>query len=123
MGRGPGPLALLGVNYGVDYPGYPWGGMLAQVVWCLVIGIFLGYLTVRVDSVLPAALASGAITAFQPMGGYLTLDGGNPFVGPVSTGILGGLGWIVTGIVCLVWLIRRPKKKPQEIQLLRTKLR
>ena len=117
------PLALLGVNYGVDYPGYPWGGMLAQVVWCLVIGIFLGYLTVRVDSVLPAALASGAITAFQPMGGYLTLDGGNPFVGPVSTGILGGLGWIVTGIVCLVWLIRRPKKKPQEIQLLRTKLR
>ena len=86
VGRGRAPLALLGVNYGVDYPGYPWGGMLAQVVWCLVIGIFLGYLTVRVDSVLPAALASGAITAFQPMAATSLWMGATPLWAPSPRG-------------------------------------
>ena len=117
------PVAMLGFSYGEGYPGFPFWGMLAQLLYCLVVGVFLGYLTVRVRSALPAALASGAITAFEPMGGYLSLDGGNPFLGPTSTGVLGGFFWIVTAGICLWWMIRKPKPKKEEIRLLNVKLR
>ena len=41
------PMIAMGHNYGTGYPTAPWGGILAMIVFCIVCGTFLSYLTIR----------------------------------------------------------------------------
>lgn len=50
------PIIVCGHNYGVDYPGYPYVGIILMCVSCILIGTFLTALVKCTDSVLPAAL-------------------------------------------------------------------
>lgn len=50
------PLTIAGHNFGIDYPGYPWKGILFMCVDCVLINAFLTFLTVRTKSVFPAAI-------------------------------------------------------------------
>ena len=50
------PLTIAGHNFGIDYPGYPWKGILFMCVDCVLINAFLTFLTVRTNSVFPAAI-------------------------------------------------------------------
>ena len=44
------PVIAMGHNYGTDYPGYPWLGVLAMIVFCVTLGIIEGYATIKLDS-------------------------------------------------------------------------
>lgn len=85
------PLTALGHNYGLDYPGYPWLGIAAMCLFCVAMGVLLTWLTERTGSVIPAAVAHGAVNGVAAMGLYFTADGGDPFIGPAPTGLVGGL--------------------------------
>ena len=104
------PAIMLGHNYGTGYPGYPYAGILAMCVFCIVTGIIFSYVTIRTGSCLPAILAHGAVNGFASAG-ILFTDGTtlNPFVGPIPTGIIGGSAYILCAIVMAVLLIRHPK--------------
>lgn len=105
------PLTVLGNNYGVGYPGWPWGGIVAMCIFCTALGTLLTWLTVKTGSCIPAAVAHGALNGIAALGVLVTTDGGDPFVGPVPTGILGGLPLIALAVPAGLWLCRYWQKE------------
>lgn len=105
------PLTVIGHNYGLDYPGFPYMGILAMCLFCTVVGILFSYVTLKTGSCLPAVLAHGAINGFASTPSLFTKTGfGNPFVGPLPTGIIGGIGFIFAAVVALVLLFKEEGK-------------
>ena len=51
----------------------------------------------------------GAVNGIAAIGIYFTTDGGNPFVGPAPTGIIGMIPFIITAVLMTVNLIRHRK--------------
>lgn len=100
------PLTIIGHNYGMGYLGYPFTGILAMCLFCTVIGVFMAYITLKTKSCIPAVLAHGAINSFSSVGVYFTFDGGNPFVGPAPTGIVGMIAFIVLDIFLVKALMK-----------------
>ena len=105
------PLTVIGHNYGLGYLGYPVTGILAMCLFCTVVGIFMSYITLKTQSCIPAVLAHGAINAFASIGIYFTVDGGNPFVGPAPTGVIGMIAFIVLD----VFLVRALMNKKETV--------
>jgi membrane protease YdiL (CAAX protease family) len=101
------PIIAMGHNYGTGYPTAPWGGILAMVVFCLFIGSFFSFLAIRTKSFLPASIAHGSLNGFAAISIWFTLGTPNPFIGPLPTGIIGGIGLIIVGIICFVWVDRK----------------
>lgn len=105
------PIIVSGHNYGINYYGYPWLGIVAMCIFCIVAGILLSYLTLSTKSCLPAALAHGAMNGTAALGmlfynypAYLetpSLELVNRFVGPLPTGIIGGIAYIAVA----VWIV------------------
>ena len=102
------PITAMGHNYGLNYPGFPWLGIVAMCGFCTVMGTFLSWLTLRTGSCLPAILAHGAVNGISALGIYLTVDGGDPFVGPAPTGIVGAIPVIAAAVLCLRSLLKHP---------------
>ena len=100
------PITLIGHNYGLGYAGYPFTGIAAMCLFCIVVGVFMSYVTLRTGSCLPAVFAHGMVNGSAAMGLIFSATGGNPFVGPAPTGILGGAFFIVTAIFMAVDLAR-----------------
>lgn len=96
------PIVAMGHNYGTGYPTAPWGGILAMVVFCLFIGSFFSFLAIRTKSFLPAAIAHGSLNGFAAISIWFTLGSPSPFIGPLPTGIIGGIGLIIVGSICFV---------------------
>jgi len=106
------PLTIIGHNYGVGYLGYPFTGILTMCFFCTVIGIFMSYVTLKTQSCIPAVLAHGAINAFASIGIYFTTDGGNAFVGPAPTGVIG----IIAFIVLDIFLVKAMMNKKETVK-------
>ena len=104
------PITVLGHNYGLEYPGWPVLGIAAMCCFTVVMGSFFSWLTLRAKSCLPAVFAHGALNG---CGNAPTLFAviSNPFIGPAPTGIIGGIGFIVVGVACLVSLKRSGKSE------------
>ena len=50
------PLTVQGHNFGLDYPGFPFLGILMMCIMCTAMGAILTLLTKRTQSVIPAAI-------------------------------------------------------------------
>ncbi len=97
------PITAIGHNYGVGYPGFPYTGIVAMCFFCIVMGIFLSYVTMKTKSCVPAILGHGAINSIASIGMYFTFDGGNPFIGPAPTGIIGAIPFIIVAALMLIF--------------------
>ncbi len=104
------PLTAIGHNYGVGYPGFPFTGIAAMCFFCIVMGIFLSYVSMKTKSCIPAVLGHGAINSICGLGMYFTKDGGNPFVGPAPTGFVGAIPFIVVAVVMLVFYFGKKRE-------------
>ena len=103
------PLTIVGHNYGVGYAGFPFTGILAMCLFCIVMGTFLSYVTLKTKSCIPAILGHGAINGFAAIGMYFTKDGGNPFVGPAPTGVIGMIPFVVVAVFMILDLKKSKK--------------
>lgn len=103
------PLTIIGHNYGLGYRGFPFTGIAMMCVFCTVLGIFLSYATLKTNSCIPAILAHGAINGIAAIGMYFTRDGGNPFVGPAPTGIIGIIPFVLVAIPMVISLRKTEK--------------
>lgn len=92
------PLTVIGHNYGLGYWGFPFTGIAMMCVFCITLGIFLSFVTLKTGSCIPAILAHGAINGIAAIGMYFTYDGGNPFIGPVPTGMIGMIPFIAVAV-------------------------
>ena len=104
------PLTAIGHNYGVGYPGFPVTGIVAMCLFCIVMGVFLSYVSLKTKSCIPAVLGHGAINSFAAIGMYFTKDGGNPFVGPAPTGVIGMIPFVIAAVI-MVWNIKKTENQ------------
>ena len=94
------PIIVAGHNYGMNYPGYPWWGIIAMCVFCVVVGTLFSYITLKTKSCWPAVLAHGMLNGTASIG-VLFLAAPmayDRFVGPVPTGIIGAAAYIVVAL-------------------------
>lgn len=109
------PLIALGSIYGKAYDGYPWLGILAMIIFSIVMGIILSFFTIRVKSVIPAALIYSGIGNFANFPGTFLTGEANMFVGPSVYGIVGGSIMLLMAVLCMVSL-QKGKKTEVEPQ-------
>lgn len=50
------PLTCIGHNFGTEYPGFPYLGILIMCLLCTLMGIILTFITARTGSIWPAAI-------------------------------------------------------------------
>ena len=112
------PIIAMGHNYGLDYPGAPWLGMLAMTWFTFVAGTFLGWLAFRGGSVWPAVIGHAAINATAGLGLLVSTGRVNLLLGPLPVGIVGSAGFSAVALwILLRW---RPAEAPDGTTLLRS---
>jgi uncharacterized protein len=94
------PVIAMGHNYGLNYAGWPWLGMLAMVWFTLVAGIFLSWVTLRSASVWPAVIGHAAINGIAGIAVLPLVLGGDPnlLLGPYPSGIVASIGFTVVAL-------------------------
>ena len=105
------PIIAMGHNYGMEYPGAPWLGILTMTWFTFVLGTFLGWAVLRGGSVWPAVIGHGAINGIAGIYVFFTQGTPNTLLGPSATGIIGS--WAIA-VVALIIFLKRDALKPYE---------
>lgn len=96
------PIIAMGHNYGTEYIGYPWLGILAMIVFCVVLGVIEGYAAIRFESVIPAAMIHSLVNAGAGFPIFLAKSGYNPLLGPSITGLAGMIPFAAFAVILLI---------------------
>ena len=92
------PVTAMGHNYGLDYPFFPWTGILLMTWFTILVGIFLAWVTLRAGSVWPAVIGHAVINGISGIGILASTSEPSTLLGPLPTGFLGGIGWLITAV-------------------------
>jgi len=103
------PFIAMGHNYGLDYVGAPWLGMLAMIWFTRTLGTLLGWASLRAGSVWPAVIGHAAINGIAGIGVFFTQGEPNPLLGPLPVGLIGSTGLAL--VAFCIWL--RPRAAAQ----------
>ena len=95
------PILAMGHNYGLDYPGAPWTGMLAFTWFTFAIGTILSWMTIRAGSVWPAVIGHGVLNGVASIAALLAVGDFNPLLGPSAAGLFAGIPFSILAL----WLI------------------
>ncbi len=96
------PLILLGYNY----PQYPLSGWLLMIVFCVLLGILLGWTRLATGSVWPAVIGHAAINGAAGMGTLFFAAGSS--LDPAVIGVTGWTGWLLMLLIIgLLVLLRQ----------------
>ena len=110
-------LTVEGHNFGTDYPGYPYLGILTMCVSCIFMGIFLMWLTKKTNSIYPAAI----FHAMNNFGGTVTnnlfLSGiAEDFKPTISQYLILDIPFNAAAIVILILMLKDEKKRRIAVQ-------
>jgi len=100
------PVIAMGHNYGLDYPGFPWLGILMMVWFCLLAGTFLGWVSLKSNSVWPAVVGHAGINGIAGLGIYFAGENPNLLLGPTPVGLIGSCGYLIA-FCCIFFLTKR----------------
>ncbi|MCJ7519998.1 MAG: CPBP family intramembrane metalloprotease [Anaerolineaceae bacterium] len=106
------PVIMMGHNYGLGYPGFPWLGLLATLWFTLSVGIFFGWLSLKAESVWPAVFAHGALNGIAAIGLLFIKEPFSMLLGPSPAGLIGCLPFT---IVSLAILLTMKEKRPEAV--------
>jgi uncharacterized protein len=95
------PVIAMGHNFGLDYPGFPWLGILVMIWFCILAGTFLGWLSIQAKSVWPAVIGHAAINGIAGLGILFQLGTPNIMLGPSPVGLIGSIGFLA--VFCLIF--------------------
>ena len=105
------PIVAMGHNYGTNYPGAPWAGILMTVWVMFILGTFLGWATLRGGSVWPAVIGHGAFNGIAGIYVFFTQGAPNTLLGPSAAGLIGS--WMIA-VAALIIFLKRDALKPYE---------
>lgn len=103
------------IAQGHNYPDHPFLGILLMTVFCILLGIILGWMYLNTRSPWVAALAHGSINAWAGLPYLFLKPGFDTALGGTLTSIP---GWLVMGLF-IGWLVltnRLPVKAQEEAQ-------
>lgn len=105
------PLTCVGHNYGTDYPGFPYLGILLMCISCTFFGIALTYITVKSGSVWPAAIMHAVNNANPSILAVFTNTekAAEITTNPLLNYVLLDVPIVILGIICFVLLCRNEK--------------
>jgi membrane protease YdiL (CAAX protease family) len=106
------PIIALGHNYGHDYPGFPWTGMLTMTWFTFVFGTFIGWASLRGGSVWPAVIGHGALNGIAGVALLVMKGEPNPLLGP---SVAGWIGSVPVALVALVLFLKREALEPNVV--------
>ncbi len=92
------PILLMGYNYGLEYAGAPWLGMLLFVWITFHLGVLFGWLTLRGQSVWPAVIGHAAFNGIAGIGVFLAQGEPNLLLGPMAIGLVASVPLAVVGL-------------------------
>lgn len=102
------PLTCVGHNFGTDYPGFPYLGIVIMCISCICLGIVLTYITVKSGSVWPAAIMHAVNNANPSILAVFTNEEKANAI--MADSILGfailEIPVVILGIICFVLLCR-----------------
>lgn len=93
------PVIVMGHNFGTDYIGYPWLGILVMTLFCVVLGVIEGYISIKLKSAIPAAMIHSTVNAGAALPIIMTKSGYNTLLGPTIVGVVGGLPFTILAIL------------------------
>jgi membrane protease YdiL (CAAX protease family) len=94
------PIIAMGHNYGLEYTGYPWLGILAMTWFCILCGTFLGWVSGRAASVWPAVIGHAALNGIAGLGALFIANGkANVLLGPTPVGVLSSVGFLLATLL------------------------
>lgn len=115
------PLTVVGHNFGVDYPGYPFVGIGLMCLMCTLMNAFLTLITEKTKSVYPAAFCH-ALNNNLSFGVMFAIFGSEAAIDKISevdaiTGFLSYI-WIlaVVGTVSFILLMKKDKRDKQVLE-------
>lgn len=94
------PLIYYGMNYGTDYLGAPYTGILMMILVTIVLGIWMSYITLKTKNCMYAAIIHGASDIIGEVGNWISLSTKRSLLGPIPAGII-GLSVLLIGAVIL----------------------
>ena len=107
------PLTCIGHNFGTDYPGFPYLGIIFMCIYCVLMGVVLTFVTEMSGSVWPAAILH-AVNNTQPsiLNGYLNPDNADTIFG-ISPSWIGRITStvLVAVVVLILW---KKETKPEK---------
>lgn len=95
------PIIYFGFNYGLDYRFAPYPGIAMMILVCVVLGVWLSYVTITSNSVIPASILHGAVNVIGEFPALVAIPGVSPLLGPNPTGIIGMMGLLIGSVILL----------------------
>jgi len=109
------PLICMGSNFGTDYPGFPFNGILIMTVNCICVGSILTFLTIKSKSIWPATMMH-AINNSTP--GIISQLMNTYEFGKINTLTIAAIRMIpifMIGIVCILLMDTEEKQNFQKL--------
>ena len=97
------PLTCVGHNFGMDYPGFPFTGIIFMCLFCTALGVILTYVTVKTNSIWPAAFMH-AVNNSMPSALVLFMNQNVEI--PMWIHILSNIPLLLIAIFCF-WMIKK----------------
>ena len=98
------PLIYYGMNYGIDYFGAPYTGILMMILVTIVLGIWMSYITLKTKNCMYAAIIHGAADIIGEVGNWISLSTKSSLLAPTPAGII-GLSVLLVGAVILFFMM------------------
>ena len=96
---------MIGYNYGVQYPGFPFTGILAMCVFCFSFGTLQSFLVEKTGSIWTAAIMHGAINAIAGTALMVQnvsyVNGAHTIFGPGINGMIACAPALVVAVILL----------------------
>lgn len=105
-------LTVVGHNYGTEYVGYPWLGILSMCISCTFLGMGLMWLTKKTGSVYPAAIMHAANNFGGKSIGLLFISGvPEDYTPTIADNLIVSIPTFTLGLVFLILMLRDNKKE------------
>ncbi len=83
------PLIYFGMNYGKDYLGAPYTGIIMMILVTIIMGIWMSYITLKTRNCMYAAIIHGAADIIGEVGTWISLSTKSSLLGPTPSGMIG----------------------------------